>query len=252
MCRSPWLWYRSIQAGRSGFAPRSAGEREGEQGDRRDGRQRRVVLGRVAGEREERGPGRSRPGPTSIVARAPRRGVPQEVADAPRAPGPSGASAMTTASGPSIVAAPEVISHDLGALGVDERHLLELERRLEGGRVAEAAAGRRTGGGRRAARRRASSTSGSAASIAVSAASAAARMPAASASPARRRAARASSSSVAASVDENVLVITGTVDGPPADMTTSEARGQGGARHMDDRRRTGRSRGRAPRPRRRP
>ena len=135
--------------------------------------------------------------------------------------GPSGASAMTTVSGPSIVAAPGGHLPDLGALGMDERHFLQLEGGLEGGRVAQAASGheqmsriqkRLPRSGRRAARRRRC-------------------LP-----PQRRRHAdlldrtgrsgrakelAARSSSVATRVDEKVFVMTGTVDGPPAERRMS-------------------------------
>ena len=112
----------------------------------------------------------------------------------------------------------------LRALGVDEGHLLELERSLEGSDVAAAAAddedvlgGREVGGQDRrpSARPRRSRDS---------AASAAARGRVAIASARSSPNSSPTSRIAAVSVEANVLVMTGTELGPPADMITWSAR----------------------------
>ena len=174
MCLSPWLWYRSIQAGRSGFAPRRRASAKASRATGGTADSEACASVAVAGSGRSADPGWSRPGPTSIVVRAPRRGVPEELADG-LACGSVRRERDDDGARPEHRGGPGGHLPHLGALGVDEGHLLELERRLQRGRVREAAAGDEqvVGVGElvvrappRAARRR---------SIAVSAASAAAR-----------------------------------------------------------------------------
>ena len=139
MWRRPWLWYRSIQSGRSGLCAAQPGEREGEERDRRHGGQRRVVLGRPAGSGSRIDDATSGSGPTSIVRAPQSRAWRRRSATAARR-------RAVRREGDDDGVRPEhrrgAGGHlpDLGALGVDERHLLELERRLERGRVGEPAA----------------------------------------------------------------------------------------------------------------
>ena len=143
--------------------------------------------------------------------RAPVGGVAQQVARSAARAGPFGGERDDDGVRPEHRRGAGGHLPDLGALGVDERHLLELERGLEGGRVADAAAGHEQVAGvergsprraRRAAPRRRSPPP---------------RRPPRRRIRSRSRVARAgpssssSSSSVATSVAEKVLVMTGTV-----------------------------------------
>ena len=126
--------------GAIGVVAPQPGEREGEERDRRHGVQRRVVLGRVRGQREQ--DGRRRPAaparPRSSGRPSRRRGAARSAMALARRP--VRRERDDDGIGPEHRRGAGGHLPDLGALGVDEGHLLELERRLEGGRVAEPAA----------------------------------------------------------------------------------------------------------------